>query len=71
MEIDEGPIVQAGAAHPLLGNLKAEPSDKMKRGLHGCAGARNRPGVLRNLRLYQHYLHDIEALAKGLFGYRV
>jgi hypothetical protein len=51
VEVDERPVVEAGAAEVAVLEREAEAADQVERGAGRSAQAGDRPGVLRDLRL--------------------
>lgn len=56
LDVHQIPVVEAGSAHGMLVDLKPERADQMEWGLGRPAGARDRPGVRRDLRLDQDHV---------------
>ena len=54
MQIDQVPVIQPAALDRLVGDIKAQRFNEMQSCAGGGAGARDRPRVVRDLRLHKN-----------------
>lgn len=65
LHADIGPVIEASPFELLVRNSKTEWTDKVERGMGGCASPRNVAGVLRYFRLVKEHAELFAQPRKG------